>query len=49
MVRVCALQMVEHRVVGGTHPWYVFKGHPIPRESDDKPDSFVKVLEPLRL
>jgi hypothetical protein len=59
-------QVVEHRIVGGSHPWYVrihiyiyvyicishtivyifvcryvFKGHPIPRESEKK-DSLTK-------
>lgn len=29
-------QVKEHRMVGGTHPWYVFKGHPVPRVSDTK-------------
>jgi hypothetical protein len=28
--------MRGHRLQGGSHPWYVFKGHPIPRESDLK-------------
>lgn len=30
-----------HKLVGGKHPWYVFKGHPIPMAAD-KPDSLVK-------
>jgi hypothetical protein len=30
-----------HKVVGGQHPWYVFKGHPIPTAAD-QPDSLVK-------
>ena len=34
-------QMVEHRTVGGSHPWYVFKGHPIPKVSE-KPYSLTK-------
>jgi hypothetical protein len=34
-------EMVEHRLIGGAHPWYVFKGHPIPKESE-KSTSFVK-------
>ena len=34
-------QVREHRLVGGSHPWYVFRGHPIPSESE-KPDSLVK-------
>lgn len=31
----------DHRLVGGTHPWYVFKGHPIPSLSDRASDSLV--------
>ena len=30
-----------HRMLGGHHPWYVFKGHPIPAQSDAA-DSLVK-------
>lgn len=30
-----------HKMLGGKHPWYVFKGHPIPAASD-KPDSLVR-------
>ena len=35
-------EVVEHRMVGGHHPWYVFRGHPIPRDSESN-SSFVKV------
>jgi hypothetical protein len=31
-----------HKIIGGTHPWYVFKGHPIPAGSD-REDSLVKI------
>jgi len=31
----------EHRMVGGSHPWYVFKGHPVPSGSE-KADSLVQ-------
>ena len=34
-------QMVEHRTVGGAHPWYVFRGHPIPKVSE-KPNSLTR-------
>jgi len=27
-------QAVEHRIDGGHHPFYVFRGHPVPEESD---------------
>eukprot|EP01038_Epipyxis_sp_PR26KG_P007166 gene7166-9769_t len=27
-------QVEQHRITGGTHPWYVFKGHPVPQQSD---------------
>lgn len=27
-------QVMAHRVLGGVHPWYVFRGHPIPSISD---------------
>lgn len=27
-------EMREHKLVGGNHPWYVFKGHPIPMSSE---------------
>eukprot|EP01038_Epipyxis_sp_PR26KG_P008159 gene8159-11043_t len=30
-----------HRMVGGSHPWYVFRGHPIPSMSE-RDDSFVQ-------
>ena len=33
--------MTEHRLVGGKHPWYVFRGHPIPDKSENE-DSLVK-------
>jgi len=23
-------EVTAHRIVGGRHPWYVFKGHPVP-------------------
>jgi hypothetical protein len=26
----------QHQIVGGAHPWYVFKGHPIPKLSEEK-------------
>jgi hypothetical protein len=29
-------QVKEHRLVGGSHPWYVFRGHPIPMLSENK-------------
>lgn len=32
--------MVNHSVIGGKYPWYVFKGHPIPRLSESR-DSLV--------
>ena len=34
-------QVREHRLVGGKHPWYVFRGHPIPDRSEEG-DSLVK-------
>ena len=34
----------EHRVVGGLHPWYVFKGNPIPSLSEAD-DSLVKIRD----
>jgi hypothetical protein len=30
----------EHRLVGGRHPWYVFRGHPVPAMSEG-PNSLV--------
>ena len=27
-------EVTQHRLVGGKHPWYVFKGHPIPYQSE---------------
>ena len=36
-------QMQQHKVLGGAHPWYVFKGHPIPRASEDAHTSLVPV------
>lgn len=29
-------EVFNHKIVGGSHPWYVFKGHPIPKLSDEK-------------
>jgi hypothetical protein len=34
-------EVKQHRIIGGQHPWYVFKGHPIPRLSEGK-DSLVR-------
>ena len=34
-------EVKAHQIVGGNHPWYVFKGHPIPSASD-RADSLVK-------
>jgi hypothetical protein len=34
-------EMRAHKIIGGNHPWYVFKGHPIPSASETK-DSLVK-------
>lgn len=34
-------EVKAHQIVGGSHPWYVFKGHPIPSASD-RADSLVK-------
>jgi hypothetical protein len=31
----------EHRIVGGHHPWYVFRGHTIPAVAEDQATSFV--------
>lgn len=25
----------QHNVVGGSHPWYVFRGHPVPAASEN--------------
>jgi hypothetical protein len=33
-------EVKNHRILGGNHPWYVFKGHPIPILSESK-ESFV--------
>jgi hypothetical protein len=33
-------EVKNHRILGGNHPWYVFKGHPIPIMSESK-ESFV--------
>eukprot|EP00947_MAST-08B_sp_MAST-8B-sp1_P004191 g4191.t1 len=41
-----ALQMREHTLVGGQHPWYIFKGHPIEQQNANKslvPESIVPV------
>jgi hypothetical protein len=27
-------EVIAHRMVGGSHPWYVFLGNPIPRQSE---------------
>mmetsp|Transcript_15922 Transcript_15922/g.26788 ORF Transcript_15922/g.26788 Transcript_15922/m.26788 type:complete len:604 (+) Transcript_15922:538-2349(+) len=35
-------QVKDHRIQGGTHPWYVFKGNPVTRLSD-RHDSLVKL------
>jgi hypothetical protein len=29
-------EVKDHRLIGGSHPWYVFRGHPIPRLSEAK-------------
>lgn len=34
-------QVKEHRMLGGNHPWYVFKGHPIPNAAEAR-DSLVR-------
>lgn len=34
-------EVKDHRMVGGNHPWYVFKGHPVPSQSE-KSDSLVR-------
>ena len=34
-------EMEEHRVVGGRHPWYVFRAHQIPQNSESR-DSLAK-------
>lgn len=34
-------EVKAHEMLGGNHPWYVFKGHPIPGSSD-RADSLVK-------
>ena len=41
-------EVKQHRMEGGAHPWYVFKGNAIPKMSDEK-DSLVRiqVLPPL--
>ena len=31
-----------HRIIGGSHPWYVFKGHPVPSVSEGA-DSLVSL------
>ena len=36
--------MTEHRLVGGKHTWYVFRGHPIPQQSE-LPNSLVKYAD----
>ncbi len=33
----------KHTIVGGSHPWYVFKGHRIPEASDEDKDSLVPI------
>lgn len=37
-------QVTEHRLVGGKHPWYVFRGHPIPGGSEGE-DSLVQYID----
>lgn len=37
-------QVHEHKLIGGRHPWYVFKGHPIPMMSDEE-DSLVALQD----
>jgi hypothetical protein len=34
-------RMFSHDLPGGAHPWYVFKGHPVPSMSDESPNSLV--------
>ncbi len=45
MVEMTLAEYIEevknHRLIGGQHPWYVFRGHPIPQGSESK-TSFVK-------
>ncbi len=38
-------EMIDHRIVGGKYPWYVFKGHPISNGDSEKPESLVKYKE----
>ena len=38
-------EMIDHRIVGGKYPWYVFKGHPISNGDSEKPESLVKYNE----
>ena len=35
-------EVKEHRMIGGSHPWYVFKGNVIPQMSDAE-DSLVRI------
>lgn len=35
-------EVKQHHMVGGRHPWYVFKGNAIPRMSEAK-DSLVRI------
>ena len=37
-------EVAQHRMVGGQHPWYVFKGNVIPRMSD-REDSLVRIAD----
>lgn len=34
-------EVISHNIYGGNHPWYVFRGHPIPKMSEDKKLSLV--------
>lgn len=35
--------VATHTIVGGSHPWYVFKGHRVPEASDKDKDSLVPI------
>jgi hypothetical protein len=37
-------EVQQHRLVGGKHPWYVFRGHPVPYMSE-KEESVVKYAD----